>query len=96
MLLITDEQLEKVSGAGGLGEALSGIGHVVDGATRVANAVNGGGVGDGLGTRWGRAGASDYCRNEATQTDKMSPSLYHDCMKNPAGWGYKDSGPWGG
>ncbi|VFS11636.1 Uncharacterised protein [Salmonella enterica subsp. houtenae] len=58
MLLITDEQLEKVSGAGGLGEALSGIGHVVDGATRVANAVNGGGA-----WRWFRD-SMGTCRGE--------------------------------
>ncbi|EBV8363744.1 hypothetical protein NOF79_003194 [Salmonella enterica] len=95
MFVITENQLDKVSGAGGLGEAISGIGHVVDGAARVANAVNGGDLGEGLGKRWGRAGARDYCRIEATQTDKMSPPLYNDCMKNPAGWGYKDSGPWG-
>lgn len=96
MLILTENQLDKINGAGGLGEVISGIGHVVDGATRVANAANGGGLGEGLGSRWGSAGANDYCRYEATQTDKMSPSLYNDCMKNPAGWGYKDSGPWGG
>ncbi|EAW0638086.1 TPA: hypothetical protein GND40_003923 [Salmonella enterica subsp. indica] len=97
MLVLNENQLSKVSGAGGgLGEALSGIGHAVEGATHVANAVNGGNLGEGLGSRWGAAGASDFCHNIAKQSDKMSPSLYNDCMKNPAGWGYKDSGPFGG
>lgn len=97
MLVINDSQLDSISGAGGgIGEAISGIGHVVEGATHVANAVNGGDLGEGLGQRWGKAGAKDYCSYEATENGKMSSSLYNDCMKNPAGFGYKDTGPWGG
>ncbi|EEP3180397.1 hypothetical protein HBN27_005284, partial [Salmonella enterica] len=58
MIEINVNELTKISGAGGgLGEALDGIGHVVEGATHVANAETGGDLGEGLGKRWGTAGA---------------------------------------
>lgn len=89
------DNLEKIYGAGGLGEALSGVSHVVEGAVHVAEAVTGESVG-GLGKKWGSAGASDYCRNFATQTSEMDQGLYDYCMENPAAHGYKDPGPWWG
>ncbi|EEH0482577.1 hypothetical protein GWE26_24860 [Salmonella enterica] len=97
MIEINVNELTKISGAGGgLGEALDGIGHVVEGATHVANAETEGDLGEGLGKRWGTAGAQDFCKNIATQSDTMSQSLYDDCMKNPVNFGYKDTGPWSG
>lgn len=85
-----------VSGAGGgLGEAISAVGHVVEGAAHVYNAATGSNIGEGLGGRWGSAGASDYCRNYyAKQTDDFDQKMYDQCMKDPAAHGYKDKGPW--
>ncbi|ATI83656.1 hypothetical protein CGA24_00720 (plasmid) [Salmonella enterica subsp. enterica] len=95
MKILNPSECKLVSGAGGgIGEALHGIAHVAEGAAHVYNAATGDNVGEGLGKRWGSAGASDYCKDYATQTDDMDQGMYNDCMKNPAKHGYKDPGPW--
>ncbi|EBQ4103450.1 hypothetical protein GZC45_004812 [Salmonella enterica] len=95
MKKINDKDCVYISGAGGgLAEAIHGVAHAVEGAAHVYNAATGSNVGEGLGKRWGSAGASDFCRNWATQTDDMDKGMYDSCMKNPAKFGYKDTGPW--
>ncbi|EEJ7567119.1 hypothetical protein S965_005023 [Salmonella enterica subsp. salamae] len=90
---------EHISGAGiGLGDAISGIGHVIEGGTHVYNAATGDNVGEGLGGRWGSGGASDYCKWTYARNHGGSGGYdqaeYKQCMKNPALNGYQDTGPW--